>query len=352
MAPVAFEHVSKRFGSDGAAVNDMNLEIKDGEFMVIVGPSGSGKSTALRMLAGLEKPTEGSIKIGNQVVNDVPARNRDIAMVFQSYALYPHMNVHDNIAFGLKMRSTPASEIEPKVSQAAKILGLENLLTRKPKELSGGQRQRVALGRAIVRQPQVFLLDEPLSNLDAALRVETRINIQKLQQDLKATFVYVTHDQVEAMTMADRIAVIRNGALQQVAPPRDTYDHPVNMYVAGFIGSPKMNFISITIDGRAVKASGFSLDLAQPVDIKDGVLGVRPEHFSADGRSDLPQVNMNVEVVEALGSEQFLHGKIGNDQITARLDAGINVASGEVFRLGVHTERIHVFDPRTERTLL
>lgn len=352
MAPVAYEHVTKRFGPDSVAVNDMNLDVKDGEFMVLVGPSGCGKSTALRMLAGLEKPTEGNIKIANQVVNDVPARNRDIAMVFQSYALYPHMTVYDNIAFGLKMRNAPASDIEGKVRNAAKLLGLESFLARKPRELSGGQRQRVALGRAIVRQPQVFLLDEPLSNLDAALRVETRINIQKLQQDLKATFVYVTHDQVEAMTMADRIAVMRLGVVQQVASPRDTYDHPVNMYVAGFIGSPKMNFVPITVDGRTAKASGFSLDLTRPVDVQDGVLGVRPEHFSADGRAGLPQVVMHVDVVEALGSEQYLHGTIGNDQITARLDAGINVATGQVFKLGVNTEHLHVFDPTTERTLL
>jgi multiple sugar transport system ATP-binding protein len=353
MASVAYEHVSKRFAGDTPpAVNDLNLDVKDGEFMVLVGPSGSGKSTALRMLAGLEKQTDGNIRIGNQIVNEIPARNRDIAMVFQSYALYPHMTVYDNVAFGLRMRNFPKAEIDGKVQDAAKTLGISNLLARKPRQLSGGQRQRVALGRAIVRQPQCFLLDEPLSNLDAALRVETRINIQRLQQDLKATFVYVTHDQVEALTMGDRIAVLKEGVLQQAAPPRDVYDHPVNMYVAGFIGSPKMNFIPITVDGRTAKASGFTLDLPQPVQVAEGVLGVRPEDFAANGRADLPQVDMKVEVVESLGSEQFLHGKIGTDQITARVDPNVNVATGDVVKLGVVVRHVHVFDKRTERTLL
>jgi multiple sugar transport system ATP-binding protein len=320
--------------------------------MVLVGPSGCGKSTALRMLAGLEKQTDGNIRIGNEVVNEVPARLRDIAMVFQSYALYPHMTVYDNIAFGLRMRSFPKNEIDGKVQEAAKTLGLVNLLARKPRQLSGGQRQRVALGRAIVRQPQVFLLDEPLSNLDAALRVETRINIQKLQQELKGTFVYVTHDQVEALTMGDRIAVLKEGVLQQAAPPRDTYDHPVNMYVAGFIGSPKMNFIPATVDSRTAKASGFTLDLPQPVQVTDAVLGIRPEDFAADGRGNLPQVEMKVEVVESLGSEQFLHGKIGADQITARVEPTLNVRSGDAVKLGVNLPHVHVFDKQTERTLL
>ena len=353
MASVAYEHVSKRFGGDTPpAVNDLSLDIKDGEFMVLVGPSGSGKSTALRMLAGLEKATDGNIRIGNQIVNEVPARQRDIAMVFQSYALYPHMTVYDNIAFGLRMRRFPKTEIDGKVQEAAKTLGIGNLLARKPRQLSGGQRQRVALGRAIVRQPQVFLLDEPLSNLDAALRVETRINIQRLQQDLKATFVYVTHDQVEALTMGDRIAVLKDGVLQQAAPPRDVYDHPVNIYVAGFIGSPKMNFMPVIVDGRTAKASGFTIDLPQPVQVTQGVLGIRPEDFAADGRGELPQVDMKVEVVESLGSEQFLHGKIGADPITARVEPTFNAASGDTIKLGVNVKHVHVFDQRTERTLL
>jgi len=262
------------------------------------------------------------------------------------------MSVHDNIAFGLKMRRLPQDEIEPKVQDAARILGLSNLLQRKPRQLSGGQRQRVALGRAIVRQPQAFLLDEPLSNLDAALRVETRINIQKLQQDLKATFVYVTHDQVEALTMGDRIAAMKEGKIQQVASPRDVYDHPVNIYVAGFIGSPKMNFLPITVNGRTATASGFTIDLPQPVPVAEGVLGVRPEDFLANGRTDAPQVDLKVEVVEALGSEQFLHGTIGRDNVTARVDPNINVGSGDVIPLGINVGHLHVFDAATERTLL
>src|ERR671930_746735 len=250
MASVTYDHVVKRYTSDITVVKDFNVEIKDTEFMVLVGPSGCGKSTVLRMLAGLETITEGEIRIGDRVVNQVAAKDRDIAMVFQSYALYPHMSVYDNMAFPLQMKHMKKEEIDKRVKQAAGILGLEPFLKRKPRALSGGQRQRVALGRAIVRNPQVFLLDEPLSNLDAQLRVETRINLQKLHQDLGATFIYVTHDQVEAMTMGDRIAVLRDGLLQQVASPRDIYDNPVNMYVAGFIGSPKMNFIPVTISGK------------------------------------------------------------------------------------------------------
>jgi multiple sugar transport system ATP-binding protein len=304
------------------------------------------------MLAGLEEVTEGNIKIGDRVVNDVPARERDIAMVFQSYALYPHMTVYDNIAFGLRMRGTPARETDSKVREAARILGLDTFLRRKPRQLSGGQRQRVALGRAIVREPQAFLLDEPLSNLDAALRVETRINLQRLQQDLQATFVYVTHDQVEAMTMGDRIAVLKEGTLQQVAPPREIYDHPVNMYVAGFIGSPKMNFIPVAIEGRTARASGFSIELPQPVGVAKGVLGFRPEEVSANGRSDLPQIDLKVEVVEVLGSDQHLYGKVGGDDVIARVNPDVTVAPGNVVRLGINMRRLHVFDPQTEQALL
>jgi multiple sugar transport system ATP-binding protein len=352
MAPVAYEHVVKRFGSETVAVRDLTLDVRDGEFMILVGPSGCGKSTALRMLAGLEEVTEGNIKIGDRIVNDIPARERDIAMVFQSYALYPHMTVYDNIAFGLRMRGTPAQETDSKVREAARILGLDTFLRRKPRQLSGGQRQRVALGRAIVREPQAFLLDEPLSNLDAALRVETRINLQRLQQDLRGTFVYVTHDQVEAMTMGDRIAVLKEGTLQQVAPPREIYDHPVNMYVAGFIGSPKMNFIPVTIEGRTARASGFTIELPQPVGVAKGVLGFRPEEVSADGRNDLPQIELKVEVVEVLGSDQHLYGKVGTDDVIARINTDVSVAPGNVVRLGVNTRRLHVFDPQTEQALL
>jgi multiple sugar transport system ATP-binding protein len=350
MASVAYEHVSKRFGLETVAVADLNLDIRDGEFMVLVGPSGCGKSTALRMLAGLEHATEGNIKIGNRIVNEIPARERDIAMVFQSYALYPHMSVYDNIAFGLKMRGEAARDIDPKVRSAAKMLGLSNFLKRKPRQLSGGQRQRVALGRAIVRQPQAFLLDEPLSNLDAALRVETRTNLQRLQQDLRGTFVYVTHDQVEAMTMGDRIAVLKDGVLQQCAPPREVYDRPANMYVAGFIGSPRMNFIPVTIEGRKAHASGFSIELPQPVALARGILGIRPEDFASDGRSDFPQIELKVEVVEVLGSDQFLYGKVGKDDVTVRLEPDIEVVPGDLVRLGVNSRRVHVFDPHNERT--
>src|SRR6184192_186496 len=245
--------------------------------MVLVGPSGCGKSTALRMLAGLEDVTAGQIKIDDQVVNEMPPRDRDVAMVFQSYALYPHMSVFDNMAFGLKMRGSTRSEIGSRVKEAGRILRLDQLLARKPRQLSGGQRQRVAVGRAIVRQPRVFLLDEPLSNLDAMLRVQTRIELQKMHQRLGATFVYVTHDQVEAMTMGDRIAVMRDGLLQQVASPRDIYDNPTNMYVAGFIGSPKMNFIPVKVSGTTATSSGFSIELPSAPGVDNGVLGIRPE---------------------------------------------------------------------------
>src|SRR6202165_6047299 len=277
MASVAYNHVFKRYSAEAVAVKDLSLQILDTEFMVLVGPSGCGKSTALRMLAGLEEISDGEIKIGDRVVNDVPARERDIAMVFQSYALYPHMSVYDNMAFGLKMRRVAKSEIETKVKEASKILGLDNFLKRKPRQLSGGQRQRVALGRAIVRNPQVFLLDEPLSHLDAQLRVETRVNLQKLHKDLNATFIYVTHDQVEAMTMGDRIAVMNAGILQQVGTPGEIYDHPANLFVAGFIGSPTMNFVAVDTSQDTASAAGFKVHLPKSVQSKRGTLGFRPE---------------------------------------------------------------------------
>src|SRR5213595_2420348 len=257
MATVTFDHVSKRYG-DVIAVNDLNLEINDGEFMVLVGPSGCGKTTSLRMIAGLEEISAGDLKIGDRIVNDVPPKDRDIAMVFQSYALYPHMTVRDNMAFGLKLRKLPKADIEKRVNEAAGILSLEKLLDRKPKELSGGQRQRVALGRAIVREPSVFLMDEPLSNLDAKLRVQTRAEIARLHQRLGTTTVYVTHDQVEAMTMGTRIAVMDKGELQQVGAPQDLYDSPRKLFVAGFIGSPAMNFVNVERDGDSVKGDGMA----------------------------------------------------------------------------------------------
>jgi multiple sugar transport system ATP-binding protein len=352
MASVTYEHVTKRYQADSAAVSDLSLQVHDTEFMVLVGPSGCGKSTALRMLAGLEEITEGEIKIGDRIVNEIPARERDIAMVFQSYALYPHMTVHDNMAFGLKMRGTPKAEIESKVGEAAKILGLDPFLQRKPRQLSGGQRQRVALGRAIVRNPQVFLLDEPLSNLDAQLRVETRINLQKLHQDLGATFIYVTHDQVEAMTMGDRIAVMKDGLLQQVASPREIYDNPVNLYVAGFIGSPKMNFIPVTVSGKTATSSGFSIELPSAPGVEKGVLGIRPEDLTDVAREGFPQIDVKVEVVEILGSDQFLYGKVGGDDVIARVDPQMKVSVGDLVTLSVNMRRLHLFDAESEKALI
>ena len=352
MASVTYEHVTKRYTSDVAAVDDLSLQVRDTEFMVLVGPSGCGKSTALRMLAGLEEITEGEIKIGERTVNDVPARERDIAMVFQSYALYPHMSVYDNMAFGLKMRGTPRSEIQGKVQNAARMLGLSQFLQRKPRQLSGGQRQRVALGRAIVRNPQVFLLDEPLSNLDAQLRVETRINLQKLHRDLGSTFIYVTHDQVEAMTMGDRIAVLKDGVLQQVASPREIYDEPANMYVAGFIGSPKMNFVPVTVQGQTAKASGFEIQLPRAPGIQRGVLGLRPEDLSEEAKDGAPPLDMRVEVLEVLGSDQYIYGKVGNDDLIARVDPHYRVAIGDQVKLGVNMRRLHLFDAESEKAVL
>src|SRR6202165_2109459 len=351
MAGVSYEHVYKRYPGN-TVITDMSAEIKDKEFVVLVGPSGSGKSTALRMLAGLEEISDGEIKIGDRVVNEVPARERDIAMVFQSYALYPHMSVYDNMAFGLKMRRVAKSEIETKVKEASKILGLDNFLKRKPRQLSGGQRQRVALGRAIVRNPQVFLLDEPLSNLDAQLRVETRINLQKLHKDLNATFIYVTHDQVEAMTMGDRIAVMKDGVLQQVASPREIYDDPVNMYVAGFIGSPRMNLIPVTVSDHRAKASGFELDLPKAPGLARGFLGIRPEDLTEVPHEGFPKIEMKVEVVEVLGSDQFLYGKVGSDEVIARLDPQFKVSVGDAVPLHMNMRRLHLFDVGSERAVL
>jgi multiple sugar transport system ATP-binding protein len=352
MASVTYEHVTKRFAGGTLAVNDFNLEVKDTEFMVLVGPSGCGKSTALRMLAGLEEVTEGEIRIGERVVNEMPPRDRDIAMVFQSYALYPHMTVFDNLAFGLKMRGTPKADIERRVNTAANILELGPLLKRKPRQLSGGQRQRVALGRAIVREPQAFLLDEPLSNLDAKLRVQTRIELQKQHRALHATFIYVTHDQVEAMTMGDRIAVMKDGVLQQVAPPREIYDQPANMYVAGFIGSPSMNFIPVTIQGKTAKASGFDIELPTSPGVERAVLGIRPEALTEHPTDGHPGMDLKIEVSEVLGADQFLYGGVGADTITARVDPNLKVSPGDRVRLGVDMRRLHLFDGPTGRAIL
>jgi multiple sugar transport system ATP-binding protein len=348
------------------AVNDLNIEIEDKEFLVLVGPSGCGKSTALRCLAGLEEISDGQIRIGDRVVNDVPPKDRDIAMVFQSYALYPHMSVYDNMAFGLKLRKTPKDEINRRVQEAAKILGIEMLLDRKPKQLSGGQRQRVALGRAIVREPAVFLFDEPLSNLDAKLRVQTRAEITKLHQRLGTTFIYVTHDQVEAMTMADRIAVIRDGILQQSDNPQNLYDTPDNLFVAGFIGSPAMNFFPATLqqsDGKlVVDAESFVLEIpeSRKAAYQDHVgkpitFGIRPEdivnpEFAPPGIIAQP-VETQVDITELMGNEIFLFLKSGEHEFVARVDPRTKASSGDEMQLVFNMENMHIFDRETEQAI-
>jgi multiple sugar transport system ATP-binding protein len=365
MARVHFESVTKRFG-DFTALRDFNLEIEDKEFLVLVGPSGCGKSTALRMLAGLEDITEGSIYIGERRVNGVPAKDRDIAMVFQSYALYPHMTVFDNIAFGLRLRKTPKEELTTKVNEAAKTLGVDTLLDRKPGQLSGGQRQRVAVARAIVREPQVFLLDEPLSNLDAKLRVHTRAEISKLHQRLGTTFVYVTHDQTEAMTMADRIAVMNEGIIQQVGSPQELYDEPVNVFVAGFIGSPSMNFFNATVvengEGMRLDGAGFAVDVPgdraeemRPFLDKEMIFGVRPEnihdtHFVPSGITAAP-TTVKVDVTEPMGNEVFLHLLAGETKLLARVDPRTRVRADEEVEVVIDMERMQVFDPESREAV-
>jgi multiple sugar transport system ATP-binding protein len=365
MASVTYDHVYKRFG-DVIAVNDLNIEIADKEFLVLVGPSGCGKTTALRCLAGLEDISDGQILIGDQVVNEVAPKDRDIAMVFQSYALYPHMSVYDNMAFGLKLRKTPKSEIDQRVKEAAKILGIEMLLDRKPRQLSGGQRQRVAVGRAIVRQPKVFLFDEPLSNLDAKLRVETRANISKLHQQLQTTFIYVTHDQVEAMTMASRIAVISKGILQQVDTPQQLYDYPNNLFVAGFIGSPAMNFFPATLsqqDGKLlVDAKSFAVEVPenrvktyQPLVGRNVIFGLRPEDiynpdFPAPGIIAQP-VDATVEVVELMGNEIFVYFKNGDHNFVARIDPRSRYQMGQSIQVVFNVDNMHLFDAETEKAI-
>ncbi len=353
MATVTFDHVWKKFG-DFAAVKDLNLEIQDGEFMVLVGPSGCGKTTSLRMIAGLEEVTEGNLKIGERVVNDVAPKDRDIAMVFQSYALYPHMSVYDNMAFGLKLRKVPKAQIDERVKEAARILGLENL-QKKPRELSGGQRQRVALGRAIVREPAVFLMDEPLSNLDAKLRVQTRAEIARLHQRLGTTTVYVTHDQVEAMTMGTRIAVMDKGELMQVGSPQDLYDSPKKLFVAGFLGSPSMNFMNVVRDGDQLKGDGFTS--AIPSRYKAGVeaaagalmAGFRPEHFQVGEVPNSVTVRAKADVVEFLGDEELLHCTVaGHDgDIVAVVSSEHRVKPGDILDLKLPLGKLHLFDTAT-----
>lgn len=365
MASVRYDHVTKQFG-EVKAVNDLSLDIKDKEFLVLVGPSGCGKTTALRLLAGLEDITSGTINIADRVVNDVAPKDRDIAMVFQSYALYPHMSVYDNMAFGLKLRKMPKSEIDKRVKEAAQMLGIGHLLDRKPKQLSGGQRQRVAVGRAIVREPKVFLFDEPLSNLDAKLRVETRASISKLHQRLGTTFIYVTHDQTEAMTMASRIAVMKDGVLQQIGTPQELYDHPANMFVAGFIGSPAMNFFNAKItgsDGNMMLDAG-TFRVPIPADSRDKmrqrtddnvVLGIRPEdvhdaQFTPPG-IESAKVDATVDVVEPMGSEIYLNLMSGDQPFVARVDPRSRATTGNPAALAFDVNKLHVFDKKSELAL-
>ena len=362
MATVTFDHVYKRFAGDVIAVNDLNLQVADGEFLVLVGPSGCGKTTALRCIAGLETISEGKLSIGDQVVNDVAPKDRDIAMVFQSYALYPHMSVFDNLAFGLKLRKMPKAEIDTRVREAAGILGLDRYLDRKPKALSGGQRQRVALGRAIVREPKVFLMDEPLSNLDAKLRVQTRAEIARIHRRLGTTIVYVTHDQVEAMTMGDRIAVMKDGILQQVGTPEALYTHPTNLFVAGFIGSPAMNFVTVKTAGGELMMGQSRLRLGgEPARVvaaqtpgKDLTIGFRPEHLTlGNGSTDsVMQFPAEVDVVEYLGNEELIHARAEGNDIVALLPSSRKVKAGEKVELAVPLEHLFVFDPETEKALV
>ena len=389
MAEIAFERVSKVFGDGTRAVSNLDLDVGDGEFMVLVGPSGCGKTTALRMVAGLETITEGEIRIGERRVNDVGAKDRDIAMVFQSYALYPHMTGFDNMAFGLKLRKIPRDELKQRVGRAAEMLGLSEFLDRKPRALSGGQRQRVAMGRAIVREPQAFLMDEPLSNLDAKLRVQMRAEIAALQRELRVTTLYVTHDQVEAMTMGDRVAVIRRGELQQVAPPQELYDRPVNLFVGGFIGSPAMNMVLATPradNGHvSLELGGARLPLADDLGPHTGrevVCGIRPEDLddAASAPSDRPRLRGVVKLREPLGAEVLVHVEVdGRPAVTddvrelaadtgeertvermsgsatttlvARFDPRTSVKENERIEVAVDTSRLHVFDPASGRAI-
>lgn len=363
MAKVSLENVNKVYPGNVKAVDDFNLDIKDGEFVVLVGPSGCGKSTTLRMVAGLEELSGGWIRIGDRVVNDVPPKDRDIAMVFQNYALYPHMTVRENMAFGLKLRKFPGNEIETRVQEAARILGITELLERRPKALSGGQRQRVAVGRAIVRKPAVFLFDEPLSNLDAKMRVQMRVEISRLHGQLGATMIYVTHDQVEAMTMGQRIVVMKGGIVQQVADPLSLYDRPVNRFVAGFIGMPPMNIFNGHIragqDGpvfegpagmRVLVHQKDRTSLAPYLD-RPVLLGLRPEDIGSAAAEQLvgaPRIRAVVEVIEPMGSETYIYFRLGEVTFTSRVDAHRRFKVGETAEPCVFMGKAHFFDPQTE----
>ena len=368
MASLSLSHINKTYPNGFQAVKDFNLEIEDKEFIIFVGPSGCGKSTTLRMIAGLEEISGGTLKIGDKVMNDVEPKDRDIAMVFQNYALYPHMTVYDNMAFGLKLRKVPKDQIDKAVREAARILDLDKLLDRKPKALSGGQRQRVAMGRAIVRNPKVFLMDEPLSNLDAKLRVQMRIEISKIHQRLGATIIYVTHDQTEAMTLGTRIVVMKDGVVQQVDTPQHLYEQPGNLFVAGFMGSPQMNFLDAQIaeKGGDLIAKVGEYDVVIPAAkakvLKDGgyvgktvVLGIRPEdiHDSQMFIEASPSVPMTstVKVYELLGAEVFLYFDVNGTQVTARVDPRTNSKTGDTIKFAFDMEKSHFFDKETELTI-
>ena len=367
MSVINLEHISKRYaGNENYSVTDFNLDIKDGEFIVFVGPSGCGKSTTLRMIAGLEDITEGEFKIDGKVMNDVAPRDRDIAMVFQNYALYPHMTVYDNMAFGLNIRKHDKEDTKKRVEDAAKILGLTDFLARKPSALSGGQRQRVALGRAIVRDANLFLLDEPLSNLDAKLRVQMRTEIAQLHQRLGRNFIYVTHDQVEAMTMADRIVIMNDGKIQQVGTPKELYNKPANKFVAGFIGSPATNFFDVKLDGNHI-TDGASLNLEVPeghlkelraagYDGKDIVFGIRPEDIHAEEIALQTFVDSTIEakvqVSELLGAESMLYSKIGNAEFIAKVNARDHHEPGSSIKMALEMTKAHYFDKDTGKTIL
>jgi len=369
MADLQLKGIYKRYAGGVTAVSDFTLDIEDKEFIILVGPSGCGKSTTLRMIAGLEEISEGELYIGGQLVNDVAPKDRDIAMVFQNYALYPHMTVHDNMAFALKLRKTPKEEIERRVTEAAKILDIEHLLDRKPKALSGGQRQRVALGRAIVRDPKVFLMDEPLSNLDAKLRVQMRTEINKLHKRLQTTFIYVTHDQTEAMTMGTRIVVMKDGVVQQVDTPTNLYQKPVNMFVGGFIGSPQMNFV----EGKLVKKDNsvyFEFD-SESIKLPDGktsakevqdyigkevVLGIRPEDIHDDeawvSQNSGNTVNAFVEVTEMMGAETYLYLQIVGQQFVARVNQRSTTKMNDTLKVAFDVNKVHLFDKETEVAIM
>ncbi len=368
MAGLSLRNIGKTYQGGVVGAKDINLEIEDKEFIILVGPSGCGKSTTLRMIAGLEEITEGDLLIDGKRVNDVAPKDRDIAMVFQSYALYPHMTVFENMAFGLKLRKVPKDVIKQKVQEAAKILDIEHLLDRKPKALSGGQRQRVALGRAIVREPKVFLMDEPLSNLDAKLRVQMRSEIGKLHKRLGTTVVYVTHDQVEAMTMGTRIAVMKDGFLQQCASPTELYDEPCNLFVAGFIGSPQMNFVSATLekDGERTVLTGEGFKITLPEGKvkpeldeyygKEVIMGIRPEAIFDDEAhiSAMPEsvVDVKIDIVEMMGAETYLYLELAKTSVIARVNRRSTAKADDEIKVAVDANKIHLFDKETERAIL